>query len=122
MSRGVAGRRGGALLMLGAMALAAALQGCAVEPDATRSSADAPATATEVTALVSAPDAAGQRTWWLFFDDRSMAVHASGAVEALLLAGLPPERAESMKVSGGGGDLPGGSYTTASVGIGGGGR
>ena len=108
--------------MLGALALAAALQGCAVEPDSTPSSPDAPAAPTVVTALVSAPDAAGQRTWWLYVDDRSMAVHASGAVEALLLAGLPPECEGSMKVSGGGGDLPGGSYTTASVGIGGGGR
>lgn len=118
-----AGRWGG--LVLGAVLVA--LQGCALEPVTAEA-----AQAAEVTALASAPDPAGQRTWWIFFDGRGVAVQARGVEEALGRAGVTRGRNLLLDVTvsdrapdditGEGPSWSSNTRGTSSVGIGGGGR
>jgi hypothetical protein len=121
-----AGRWGG--LVLGAVLLA--LQGCAVDPAApVRAEA---AQGAEVTALASAPDSTGQRTWWLFFDGHGVAVQARDVEEALGRAGVTRGRNLRLDatvsdrapddITGEGPSWSSSMRGTSSVGIGGGGR
>jgi hypothetical protein len=109
MRHGTARRRGGLV------AAVIALAGCAVEPGA-------PAAVPAVTALASAPDAAGLRTWWIFRDGRGDAVRAPDLAAALRVVGVVGVHPREVKVTGGEGDPLASSYVTTSVGIGGGGR
>jgi len=99
-----------------ALTLAALLAGCAVGPSSGPAVEPAGEARVAVTALSSAPDTAGQRTWWLFLDDRNVSVQAGNLDEALRLAGLPADSSNALLS---GADEEKG---TATVGIGGGGR
>lgn len=128
MNHGVTGRWGGGLVVVAA--LAAALTGCAAEPpaaaeatsEATAEATATPAEAGEVTALSSAPDAAGRRTWWIFRGGRGDAVLATDLSEALRAARIVDVHPRDVKVSAEQAGEAGGGYVTASVGLGGGGR
>jgi len=132
MNHGVMRRWGGGL----AVAFAAAMAGCAVEPAEATSEATTEVTseatteaiaASEVTALSSEPDTEGLRTWWIFHDGRGDAVRAADVYEAPRVARIARTARTRPGVAAGTdeirtvGDIGGGSVA-ASIGIGGGGR